>query len=129
MNEEMRQLFIDLGEVEDFREMAEFLRDLLTNNELRMVAQRWHIARALWSEDKPYRNLAEEIRTSVTTIIRVAYRVWYGGGGFQRILEKVLPKRMSEGELEEKEQKEFERRRKTQSRGMVRGSRFAKKHF
>lgn len=127
MNEEMRQLFIALSKAENSREIAEFLRDLLTDDELRMLAQRWHIARAIWSTKDPYSELAEGIETSVATVSRVAYRVWYGGGGFQRILEKVLPKKLSEDELEKKIVEEEERRQKAQRRRMPRSSKFAKR--
>lgn len=126
MNEEMRQLFVDLAKAEDSREIAEFLRDLLTDDEMRMLAQRWHIARAIWSAKSSYKEIAEKIETSVTTVTRVAYRVWYGGGGFKRILEKVLPKKLSEDELEERMIEE-EERKMAQDRTMPRGSKFAKK--
>jgi len=128
MNDEMHQLFVDMAEIEDFREVVEFMRDLLTDDELRMLAQRWHIARAIWVGRGSYEEMAKEIETSTTTITRIAYRVWYGCGGFKGLLEKVLPKKMSEDELEAKEEKEF-KEREARSRGMVRGPRFAKKYF
>lgn len=129
MNEEMRLLFVDLAKAEGFREIAEFLRDLLTDNEMRMLAQRWCIARAIWSTETPYRDLAEEIETSVATITRVAHRVWYGCGGFKRILERVLPKKLTKNELEKKMIEEEERRRVARGRKMPRSSKFAKKMF
>jgi TrpR-related protein YerC/YecD len=99
MNEEMRQLFLDMGKVKDSRELAEFLKDLLTDDELRMISQRWQIARGLWGKEISYRDLAGEVGTSVATVSRVAYKVWYGGDGLRRILGRVLPRKLAKREV------------------------------
>jgi len=106
MNEEMKKLFTAALCPQDFREQVEFFRDLLTDDELRMIAQRWNIAEELWKTRDSYEKIAKRVETSTTTVGRIAQRLWHGEGGLLRVLETLFPKVPSEDELEGQEVEE-----------------------
>lgn len=58
--------------LKDEQEAKAFLTDLLTPAELRVLAERWLVARLLDSSDLSYREIAERAATSTTTVVRVA---------------------------------------------------------
>lgn len=53
-------------------EMAKLLTDLCTPQEIRTLAERWHVARLLDGTDLSYRDIQEATGVSTTTIVRVA---------------------------------------------------------
>src|SRR3954471_5494109 len=53
-------------------EMAKLLTDLCTPQEIRTLAERWHVARLLDDSDMSYRHIHEATRVSPTTVVRVA---------------------------------------------------------
>jgi TrpR-related protein YerC/YecD len=53
-------------------EMAKLLTDLCTPQEIRTLAERWHVARLLDATDLSYREIQEATGVSTTTIVRVA---------------------------------------------------------
>jgi TrpR-related protein YerC/YecD len=65
-----------------------FLRDLCTLGELEALAHRWEIAR-LVDEGLPYLEVAERVRTSTTTVTRVAHWLHHGTGGYRLALERA----------------------------------------
>jgi TrpR-related protein YerC/YecD len=52
--------------------MARLLTDLCTPQEIRTLAERWHVARLLDGTDLSYRDIHEATGVSTTTIVRVA---------------------------------------------------------
>ena len=56
----------------DGGEMERFLADLCTPAEIRILAERWHVARLLDGTDLSYREIHEATGVSTTTIVRVA---------------------------------------------------------
>jgi len=54
------------------QEVDNFLRDLCTPGELKDFNERWMIAQLLATDTLSYRDIAEKIKTSLTTITRVA---------------------------------------------------------
>lgn len=68
--------------------LKSFLKDLLTESELRMIQNRWRIARLL-DEGKPIREVASEARVGTDTVERISKRVTGGTGGLQKALEMV----------------------------------------
>lgn len=56
----------------DGAEMDRFLADLCTPAEIRILAERWHVARLLDGTDLSYREIHEATGVSTTTIVRVA---------------------------------------------------------
>jgi len=53
-------------------EMARLLIDLCTPQEIRTLAERWHVARLLDGTDLSYRDIHEATGVSTTTVVRVA---------------------------------------------------------
>ena len=53
-------------------EMARLLNDLCTPQEIRTLAERWHVARLLDGTDLSYRDIHDATGVSTTTIVRVA---------------------------------------------------------
>lgn len=53
-------------------EMARLLTDLCTPQEIRTLAERWHVARLLDGTGLSYREIHEATGVSTTTIVRVA---------------------------------------------------------
>ena len=52
--------------------MAKLLTDLCTPQEIRTLAERWHVARLLDGTDLSYRDIHEATGVSTTTVVRVA---------------------------------------------------------
>jgi len=68
------------------REVVSFLRDLLTLPEIEEFANRLEMAKLLlrgWS----YKRVAKELKVSTTTVTRVAYWLYRGCGGYQKVLK------------------------------------------
>ena len=53
-------------------EMARLLTDLCTPQEIRTLAERWHVARLLDGTDLSYRDIHDATGVSTTTIVRIA---------------------------------------------------------
>jgi TrpR-related protein YerC/YecD len=53
-------------------EMAKLLTDLCTPQEIRTLAERWHVARLLDGSEMSYRDIHEATGVSTTTVVRVA---------------------------------------------------------
>ena len=68
------------------KEIASFLRDLLTLSEIEEFANRLEMAKLLargWS----YKRVAKELKVSTTTVTRVAHWLFRGCGGYQKVLK------------------------------------------
>lgn len=68
------------------KEIASFLRDLLTLSEIEEFANRLEMAKLLargWS----YKRVAKELKVSTTTVTRVAHWLYRGCGGYQKVLK------------------------------------------
>jgi len=64
-----------------------FLRDLLTPAELEEFGRRFEIARLLHSSSMSYLEIAKKMKTSTTTVTRVALWLNNGCGGYKKVLE------------------------------------------
>ncbi|WP_426267368.1 YerC/YecD family TrpR-related protein [Sphingomonas sp. LHG3443-2] len=53
-------------------DMARLLTDLCTPQEIRALAERWHVARLLDGTDLSYRDIHDATGVSTTTIVRIA---------------------------------------------------------
>jgi uncharacterized protein YerC len=67
----------------------DFLKDLLTSSEMKMVKRRWHVARLL-SEGKSVRRVAAEAQVGTDTVMRVWQKIKSGTGGLSKALS-LLP--------------------------------------
>jgi TrpR-related protein YerC/YecD len=71
-------------ELETRHELADFLEDLLTEDEFVDFAQRIKIAKSIL-EGKTYEEIAEKVDASTATISKVGQAIKYGKGAFQKL--------------------------------------------
>lgn len=76
------ELLAVLATLDNPRDMALLLGDLLTPQEVEALAERWWIAARL-SRGEPQRAVAEVLQVSITTVSRGARSLKYGTGGFE----------------------------------------------
>ena len=74
--------------LETSAEARKFFRDLLTETEIRELAERWKAARML-AEGVPYTRIIGDTGLSSTTIARVARWVKRGTGGYRMALKRA----------------------------------------
>ena len=72
-------------------EVASFLTDLLTRDEVKFISKRLRIAKLLLSDWK-YRDIEEKLGVSQSTVAKVATWIKEKGNGFRNVIEK-LPNR------------------------------------
>lgn len=70
------------------QEMNNFLRDLLTEEEIIEFGQRWFVAQML-ANKVPYTEITRKTGLSSTTIARVAKWLNPGMGGYQLVLKRL----------------------------------------
>lgn len=87
-NKQTDSLFEAILSLQTVKEAESFFRDLCTIDELKEMADRWQIVDLL-RQGKTYRNIAQKVNVSTTTVSRVAYWLNYGEGGYQRIYDRV----------------------------------------
>tara|TARA_Y100000589_G_scaffold234578_1_gene221972 strand:+ start:1022 stop:1327 length:306 start_codon:yes stop_codon:yes gene_type:complete len=68
----LEELFKALELLKNPAETKGFLMDLCTPAELYAMAERWNLARLLWSKNYSYREISELTGASTTTVGRVA---------------------------------------------------------
>ncbi len=68
-------------------EARRFIRDLMTEDEIRMVIERWRVARML-HEGAPYREIEAKTGASSRTIARISRWLQEGRGGYRALLER-----------------------------------------
>lgn len=75
------------------KEVAGFLRDLLTPSEIEEFSRRFQIAKLLWTTNLSYIEIAQKVGTSTTTVTRVGQWLykepWYGYG---TVLQRMFGK-------------------------------------
>ena len=69
------------------QEVANFLRDILTQPEIEKFANRLEMARLL-KRGLSYQKIAKETSSSTSTVTRVAHWLFNGCGGYWKVLEK-----------------------------------------
>ena len=89
---EMQELFTAILSLKTPNEAANFFRDLLTQAELKEFANRWQMVKLL-AKSMPYAEIASKLKTSTTTVSRVAHWLHNGMGGYQSVARRVLPKK------------------------------------
>jgi TrpR-related protein YerC/YecD len=72
------------------KEVNEFLTDLCTPSELKALNERWSVAQTLNKNELSYREIADKLKTSTTTVTRVA-RFLSGeqNDGYKTILKRI----------------------------------------
>lgn len=74
--------------LETLDEYESFLNDLLTNQEIDMVAQRLRVA-ILLSEGNTFKTISGRAGVSSVTIERVKQSLLYGEGGYQVVINRI----------------------------------------
>jgi TrpR-related protein YerC/YecD len=84
----LQDLYKAILSLESVKEAEMFFRDLCTLEELRAMQERWEIVKLL-DKGKTYREIADELKVSTTTVSRVA--LWYknGRGGYRLVINRI----------------------------------------
>ena len=76
--------------LENKKEANEFLKDLCTPSEMKALEERWTVAQLLYKEEMSYREIASKLKTSTTTVTRVArFLLNEPNNGYQKILKRI----------------------------------------
>jgi TrpR-related protein YerC/YecD len=86
-----RNLFQTILALKTENECKKFLRDLLTEAEIKEFANRWKVAQML-DNKIPYENIARETGMSSTTIARISKWLTNGMGGYKLMLKRLNTK-------------------------------------
>lgn len=73
------------------KECWKFLRDLLTEAEIKEFANRWKVAQML-NKKNPYEEIGKATGMSSTTIARVQKWLMHGKGGYKLMLKRLKNK-------------------------------------
>jgi len=87
-NQKLKNLARAFSILKTPHDIANFLRDLCTLDELKDMSERWE-AVLLLAQGKTYREVAKETGLSTTTITRIAYWLEHGEDGYKTALEKL----------------------------------------
>lgn len=80
-------LFLAILSLKSIKEAKAYFRDLCTIDELKEMAERWQIAQ-MADKGRPYREIAEKLKVSTTTVGRVALWLNNGAGGYRLALDR-----------------------------------------
>jgi TrpR-related protein YerC/YecD len=72
MEQKIEELFEALLVLETKDEMARFIKDLCTPQEIIVLAERWQVCKLLEEGDLSYRQISSKTGTSLATITRIA---------------------------------------------------------
>jgi len=71
-------------------EVSDFLKDLCTPSELKALEERWAVAQLLYEDELSYREISAKLKTSTTTVTRVArFLSSEPYQGYKRILKRI----------------------------------------
>ena len=87
----LRQLAEILRRIDSQKDMMNFLRDVMTLDELEEISSRWQAAQLI-EKKEPYRDIAKHVGLSTATVSRVAYWLKSGEGGYRAALKKLKKK-------------------------------------
>ena len=76
-----------LSRIDLEKDMANFLRDLLTSQEIQEFSTRFEVAKLLNAKDLSYRDIAKKVGVSTTTVSRVAFWLNEGNNGYKQVLK------------------------------------------
>ncbi|MEK7571299.1 MAG: YerC/YecD family TrpR-related protein [Patescibacteria group bacterium] len=82
-----KELYKAILSLETEDECKKFLRDLLTEAEIKEFANRWRVAQML-DQKIPYQTIEKETGMSSTTIARINKWLTEGKGGYRLVLKK-----------------------------------------
>lgn len=82
-------LFKAILGLKNVKEAEMFFRDLCTVTEIKAMSERWQIANLL-NRGISYRDIADILKVSTTTVSRVAAWLNNGKGGYRLALDKIF---------------------------------------
>ncbi len=92
------QLCLAISKIKNIKEAAEFLRDLLTDQESEILARRLKIAELL-IENQTYEEIRKQTKASPVTIAKIQEWLRISGEGYRMAIERTkdkLPKKRNE---------------------------------
>ena len=87
-NKKTDNLFKAILSLKTTKEAELFFRDLCTVEEIKDMSERWEIVRLL-ERGYTYRDIADKLKVSTTTVSRVASWLNNGKGGYRLMLNKL----------------------------------------
>lgn len=90
-NKDAKALYVSILALKNENECKRFLRDLLTEKEIKEFTNRWRVAQML-DKKIPYEEIEKETGMSSTTIARVNKWLTKGKGGYKLMLKKLKNK-------------------------------------
>jgi TrpR-related protein YerC/YecD len=87
-DEKTNNLFEAILSLKTVKEAESFFRDLCTIDEIKAMSERWQIVKML-EKGVTYREIAEKLNVSTTTVSRVALWLNNGVGGYRSVLDKL----------------------------------------
>lgn len=87
-NEATEALLAALLSLRNRDQMAAFVRDLCTLQEIETLASRWAVVRLL-EQGLPYREIADATGVSTATITRINQWLQHGTGGYRQALQRT----------------------------------------
>ena len=88
MSSDLHQAILNL---KTEKEVAAFLRDLLTLKEIKTVSKRFQMAILLY-QGVPYAKIAKKLGVSTTTVTRTSHWLKHGKGGYRLALKRMFKK-------------------------------------
>jgi TrpR-related protein YerC/YecD len=85
LNNNSKQLFKALSRIGNEKDMANFCRDLMTENEIEALSGRWQVA-LLLSNGTPQRDVSIKTGVSIATVTRVNRWLNRGMGGYRKVI-------------------------------------------
>ena len=86
-NKKLKNLARAISVLKNPHDIANFLRDLCTLDELKEMSSRWDVV-LLLSQGKTYREIAQETGLSTTTVTRISYWLEHGEDGYKTVLQR-----------------------------------------
>lgn len=90
------ELYKAISSLENSEECYNFFEDLCTINEIKSMAQRYHVALML-KNGETYIKIAHETGASTATISRVNKSLNYGAGGYLAIIDRITNENKKQG--------------------------------
>lgn len=87
-NQEMKELYKAILQLNNAAECKKFLRDVATLSELKAMSERLQVAKEVQNKT-PYREIAKKTGSSTATITRVAHWFHHGMGGYKLVLGRM----------------------------------------
>jgi TrpR-related protein YerC/YecD len=84
---ETNELFKIISKLKTAEEVEKFFRDLCTLQEIYEFSKRWQAVKMI-EQGIAFREIAEKLEISTTTVARVAHWLNHGEGGYRLALER-----------------------------------------